>query len=89
MVSHRGHHTNPLLLRATTAMAIRVISPGAIVTKGYNSDLPISHTSFAESGTGPHNVLAYIKCIEEVAPTDTLNKFLVFPWEASFAFLCS
>jgi hypothetical protein len=37
--SHRGCHTSPLLLRATTSMAIRVISPGPIATKGQSSDI--------------------------------------------------
>jgi hypothetical protein len=33
-MSHRGRHTSPLLLRATTAMAIRMISPGTVASKG-------------------------------------------------------
>jgi hypothetical protein len=46
-----------LLLRATTAMTIRVISPEAIAIKGHNSDLPISPTSLTESGTDLHKYL--------------------------------
>jgi hypothetical protein len=45
---------SPLLLRVTSSMAIQVISPGAIATKGHNSDLLISPTSLIESGTGLH-----------------------------------
>jgi hypothetical protein len=48
---------SPLLLRATTATASRVISPGAVATKGHNSDLSISPTSLIESGTGLYKYL--------------------------------
>jgi hypothetical protein len=56
-MSHRGRHTSPLLLRATTTTTIQVISHGAVATKGHNNDLPISTTSLTESGTGLHKYL--------------------------------
>jgi hypothetical protein len=46
-----------LLLKAIAATTIRVISPEAIVTKGHNSDLPISPTSLIESETDRHKYL--------------------------------
>jgi hypothetical protein len=42
---------SPLLLRATTAMTIQMISLEPVAIKGHNSDLPISHTSLVQSGT--------------------------------------
>jgi hypothetical protein len=56
-MSHHGRHTSSLLLRATTVMAIRVISSGVVATKGHNNDLLICPTPLAESGTSLQNYL--------------------------------
>jgi hypothetical protein len=86
---HRGCYTNSLLLRATAATAIRVISPGPISNKGNNNDLPISPTSLAQSGTDPHKYLLTSSQIEAVI-MDSLE-ILDYSWTPSSAFcrVCS
>jgi hypothetical protein len=71
-MSDRGRHTSSLLLRATAAMTIRVISPEPVATKGHNSDLLISLTSLAQSETDPHKYLLTTQKIEAVT-TDSLE----------------
>jgi hypothetical protein len=82
--SHYGRHTSPLLLRATIAMTIRVISPGPIATMGHCSDLQINSTSLIQSGTDPHKYLLRTLQIE-VVPTDNLE-ILDYPWTTSSPF---
>jgi hypothetical protein len=47
-------------------MAIRVISPEPVATKGHNSDLPISPTLLAQSEIDPHKYLLTTPQIEAV-----------------------
>jgi hypothetical protein len=47
-------------------MAIRVISPEPVATKGHNSDLPISPTLLAQSEIDPHKYLLTTPQIEVV-----------------------
>jgi hypothetical protein len=74
---------SPLLLRATTAMAIRVISYGAIATKGHNSDLSISPTSLTESGTGLYMYLLTTSALRWWLPHIDETNFWCYPWETS------
>jgi hypothetical protein len=55
-----------LLLRATAATTIRVISSRPVATKGHNIDLPISLTSLIEIRTDPHKYLLTKQHIETV-----------------------
>jgi hypothetical protein len=75
---------SPLLLRAAAAMTIRVISLGSIATKSHNSDLPMSPTSLAQSGTDPHKYLLTTPKIE-VLTTDSLE-ILDYSWMSSSSF---
>jgi hypothetical protein len=59
---------SPLLLRATAATTIRVISHEAVATKGHNNDLPISLTSLAESETGLYKYLLTSSAISRSLP---------------------
>jgi hypothetical protein len=75
---------SPLLLRATTATAIRVIPPRPIANKGHNNDLLISLTSLAQSGTDPYKYLLTTQLIEVV----TMNslEILDYSWMSSSSF---
>jgi hypothetical protein len=66
--SHRGHHMSPLLLRDTAAMVIRVMPPGPVATMGHSSNLPINHTSLAQSGTDPHQYLLTSSALRRWSP---------------------
>jgi hypothetical protein len=85
-MSHRGHHTSPLLLSDTVATTIRVISPGVVATKGHNSDIPISLISLTESETSLHKYLLTSSALRRCLPQID-NKFLVFLWETSSFFM--
>jgi hypothetical protein len=73
---------NPLLLKATTAMTIWMISIMAITTKGHNSDLPIIPTLLTQSRTDTHKYLITIQQIEAVT-TDNLE-ILDYSWTPSY-----
>jgi hypothetical protein len=88
-MSHRGHHTSPLLLSAIAAMAIRVISPRVVATKGHNNDLPISPTSLAESGTDLHKYLLTSSALRRWLPRIDKTNFWCFHGRHPLHFLCS
>jgi hypothetical protein len=69
---------SPLLLRATTATTIRVISPGVVAIKGHNSDLPISPTSLAESGTTLRKYLLTSSALSRWLPRIDKTNFWYF-----------
>jgi hypothetical protein len=89
VTSHLGRHTSPLLLRATAATAIRVISPGAITTKGHNSDLPISPTWLTESGANLHKYLLISSALRRWLPRIDKTNFWCFRGRHHLLFLCS
>jgi hypothetical protein len=65
-------------------MTIRMISLGPFATKGHSSDLLISPTSLAQSGTDPHKYLLTTQQIEAVT-TDSLE-ILDYMWMMSSSF---
>jgi hypothetical protein len=83
-MSDRGHYTSPLLLGATTAMTIWVISLEPIATKGHNSDLPMSPTSLAQNETDRHKYLLTTQQIDAVT-TNSLE-ILDYSWTSSSSF---
>jgi hypothetical protein len=50
-------HSRPIATQGHSSDGHSVISPWAVATKSHNSDLPISPTSLAESGTNLHKYL--------------------------------
>jgi hypothetical protein len=85
-MSHCGRHMSPLLLRATVEKAICVISHGAVSTKGHNSDLPISLTSLAESGTSLHKYLLTSSALKRWHPWIDLTNICYFCGRHSLLF---
>jgi hypothetical protein len=75
-----------LLLRATVATAICVISHGAVSTKGHNNDFPISPTSLAESGTSLHKYLLTSSALKRWHPWIDLTNICYFCGRHSLLF---
>jgi hypothetical protein len=72
---HRGRHTSLLLLSATTATVIWVISHRAVATKGYNIDISTSPTSLAESGADQYKYLLTLSILRRWLSRIDLTKF--------------